>query len=609
MKRILYIHFIIGLLTWGGCASKSEKMMSPNQSVYCIKRNELFVADETANHISIVNTATKEIQGRIKLKGKPGGLVLSSDESKLYVTLTEPHGELLEIDLSTKQIGRQLELGHTPTSPIISPDGKTLFVCNRFNNTISQISLSSFSVKKTADADREPISISFAKNKNLLFVANHLPSGNANAAYHSAKVSVFNATTLEKRKDIDLPNGSNSLHQITISPDEKFAYVTHILARYNVPTNQVERGWINTNALSIIDIENQRYYCTVMLDDLDLGAANPYDVACNQDGTKLFVSHTGTNELSIIDRSKLHNRIRSIINGAHPTIYASLLSEIQNDLGFLQDIRTRIKLKGKGAKGICLQAKKVFVSMYFSGSIEEIDLSEDITIKPILLGNQPAPTLSRQGEIFFNDATLCKQHWQSCSSCHPGDARVDGLNWDLLNDGIGNPKNTKSMLLAHATPPAMITGIRESAERAVRAGIEHILFTQQPIEVSNTIDIYLKSLKPVPSPYLKKGELSAAAKRGKKVFEKAGCTYCHSGPYYTNQESYNVGEGTGLENGRKFDTPSLTELWRTAPYLYDGKAKTVKEVLTIYNTKQKHGKTADLSEQEINDLEEYCLSL
>ena len=46
---------------------------------------------------------------------------------------------------------------------------------------------------------------------------------------------------------------------------------------------------------------------------------------------------------------------------------------------------------------------------------------------------------------------------------------VDGLNWDLLNDGIGNPKSTKTLLYSHATPPAMISGIRADAETAVRA--------------------------------------------------------------------------------------------------------------------------------------------
>ena len=39
-----------------------------------------------------------------------------------------------------------------------------------------------------------------------------------------------------------------------MSPDGRFAYVTHILSRYQVPTTQLERGWMNTNALSILDL-------------------------------------------------------------------------------------------------------------------------------------------------------------------------------------------------------------------------------------------------------------------------------------------------------------------------------------------------------------------
>jgi hypothetical protein len=76
--------------------------------------------------------------------------------------------------------------------------------------------------------------------------------------------------------------------------------------------------------------------------------------------------------------------------------------------------------------------------------------------------------LARKGEFYFHDAGICYQGWQSCASCHPGDARANGLNWDLLNDGIGNPKNTKSLLLTYQTPPAMWLGVRETAETADR---------------------------------------------------------------------------------------------------------------------------------------------
>jgi hypothetical protein len=56
--------------------------------------------------------------------------------------------------------------------------------------------------------------------------------------------------------------------------------------------------------------------------------------------------------------------------------------------------------------------------------------------------------LARRGEFYFHDATVCLEGWQSCSSCHPGGGRSDALDWDLVNDGIGNPKNTKSLFLA-----------------------------------------------------------------------------------------------------------------------------------------------------------------
>jgi hypothetical protein len=45
------------------------------------------------------------------------------------------------------------------------------------------------------------------------------------------------------------------------------------------------------------------------------------------------------------------------------------------------------------------------------------------------------------------------------------------------------------------------------------------------------------------------------------------------------------------------------------PYLHDGSAVTVKDVLTTRNPKDEHGKTSQLTPQQIEDLAEYVLSL
>jgi cytochrome c peroxidase len=215
------------------------------------------------------------------------------------------------------------------------------------------------------------------------------------------------------------------------------------------------------------------------------------------------------------------------------------------------------------------------------------------------------------GERLFHDATISHQGWQSCASCHP-DGRADALNWDLLNDGVGNPKNTKSLVWSHRTPPAMSHGVRGNAEKAVRSGLRNILFALRPEAEASAIDEYLKGLRPVPSPYLVGGGLSEAARRGQRLFDdpKVGCAQCHPAPLFTDQKSYTVGTQNRTDRrGDRFDTPTLVECWRTAPYLHDGSAAALQEVLTTRNPEDEHGHTSHLTPADIQDLTAYVRSL
>ena len=244
------------------------------------------------------------------------------------------------------------------------------------------------------------------------------------------------------------------------------------------------------------------------------------------------------------------------------------LSDVSSDLSFLAGIRRRIALSGNGPRGLALAGDTAYIAEYFTDSASVVDLTPGAPhpVRPIQLAAKVVTTPERQGERLFNDASLCFQKWQSCASCHP-DSRVDGLNWDLLNDGIGNPKNSKSMLLSHMTPPVMSLGVRDNAEKAVRSGIKFIQFAVRPEEEAVAIDRYLKSMKPVPSPALQKGKLTPEAKRGAELFKSAGCMQCHTPPLFTDLKTYDVGTGTGNEKDKPFDTPTLVEVWRTAPYL------------------------------------------
>jgi YVTN family beta-propeller protein len=570
----------------------------------------LFISDATAKRVAIFDIAAGKVTATVDLPQTPAGLALSPDGSQLYVAGAEPQGQVHVIDVGRRKATDGFEAGHTPSALAVAADGAKLYVCNRHNSNVGVHDSKSGKELTRIPVSREPVALAITPDGKTVFVANLLSIAAATGDYVAAGVSVIDTDSNKVVANLALPDGSVSLRGVCVSPCGTYAYVTHVLAHYQLPTTQLERGWMCTAGLTIIDVAARKVVNTVLLDDMELGAANPWGSVCSSDGKYLCVTHSGSHELSIIDRAALHERLAKAASGVKVTDVTSSHDDVPSDLTFLASIRRRIRLPGNGPRGIAVAGGKVYAAEYFSGTLAAVELDPATNARPqsISLGPQPPPTIVRRGEMIFHDADRCLQKWQSCASCHP-DNRVDGLNWDLLNDGTGNPKNTRNMLYAHRTPPAMSLGVREEAESAVRAGFKLILFTQPSEDECKAVDEFLKSLTPLASPHLVNGELSPAARRGRTVFQKAGCVECHSGPFYTNQREYNIGTGTGPDKGRPFDTPALIECWRTAPYLHDGRATTLMDALTIFNRGDRHGKTSDLGKQELNDLVEFLLSL
>lgn len=608
MWNLSVLMIVILMSSWTCLAAE---YLSPLDIVATDDGKMLYIAEATSSAVAVFDIAKATVSGTIDLPMNPTALALSPTDSRLYVIGGVADGKLCVIDTTTGQVKGVLTVGHSPSAIVVHPDGKIVYVCNQFTDDVAIVDLAEKTVTSTIKVARQPVALAITPDGKWLFVANLLPAGRADADYSSAVVSIVDTAEAKVAKEIILPNGSMSLRGICISPDGKFAYVTHILARYQLPTTQLERGWMNTNAMSIIDVSSHTLVNTVLLDDVDLGAANPWGIACTPDGKDICVSLAGTYQIAVIERAGMHEKLDRAAKGERVSDATSSTDDVPNDLAFLVGMKRRIGVTGNGPRGLAVVGRKVYVAEYFTDSLGVVDIDTRArrNAVSIALGPEKEMTAIRKGEMYFHDAQLCFQKWQSCSSCHPCDGRADALNWDLLNDGLGNPKNSKSMLLAHRTPPAMVSGVRGDAESAVRAGIRHIQFAVRPEEDAVTIDEYLKSLQPVMSPHRKDGKLSMAAERGQEIFIKAGCVHCHPAPLFTNLQQYDIGTGLGREEGKKYDTPTLVEIWRTAPYLHDGRAVTMEEVLTRFNKNDKHGKTSDLTQQEITDLVEYILSL
>jgi hypothetical protein len=133
---------------------------------------------------------------------------------------------------------------------------------------------------------------------------------------------------------------------------------------------------------------------------------------------------------------------------------------------------------------------------------------------------------------------------------------------------------------------------------------------------------YLKSLDKVnPSPYRNSdGTLTEDGKAGKAIFAQLNCASCHSGDNFTDSsiasiKLHNVGtikDTSGMRMNKQLpgiDTPTLKGVWETAPYLHDGSAATLHDVLTKANPSGKHGATAKLSKQQLNQLVSYLLQI
>ncbi len=606
---------------------------------------KVYVSDRTAKCVVVLDAAQNREVGEIPVRGEPTGLAISRDGRRLYVS-EYGAGSVAVIALDKLGNGPRItptavsnaapisrvSVGLRPMGLALAERANLLFVCNSDVHSLSVVDAKTLKEVKRVPMVREPQFAAVTPDESRVVVSNGLSLGRATDPDLAADVSIVDVKSLSARH-IKLSSGSTNLRGVCVSPDGRWAYVVHCLGHFNVPPTQLERGWINTNALSLIDLNNcdevRRPYATMLLDNLSEGAADPCGIALSADGKQLWVALTGTHQVAVVDIAKLHEllegkvppEIGRIASPTSPNPWEEIkkspeareLLTVDLTALYIAGAIQRVPSGGQGPHGIALAAdgQKFYVANYFSGNVAVIEAGSGNTVNTIPVGTQPAPDLVRRGEMIFHDATVTFQHWHSCATCHPHKARMDGFNWDLLNDGLGNPKNNKSMLFAPRTPPMMSRRVREDPEIAIRQGFRVILFTEPTQEQVDAVLAYFNSLQPEPSPHLTRdGKLTPAAKRGKALFEgKARCAGCHPAPLYTDLKAHDIGTKSDNDSDGLYDTPTLVEVYRTGPYLHDGRAATLKEVFTLHNKNDRHGKTSQLTPQELDDLVAYLLSL
>ena len=243
---------------------------------------------------------------------------------------------------------------------------------------------------------------------------------------------------------------------------------------------------------------------------------------------------------------------------------------------------------------------------------------------------QAAATVALGAQLYF-DPRLSADNTISCATCHePSTGWANHQRTDTGIKGQVGSRNSGTILDAAYMKFQFWDGRAASLEEQALGPIHN------PIEMGETLDNVVRKLNAIPgyraqfrtvfgtdvtsdgiakaigafertvvtgpSPYDRylAGEttaLSEAARRGLALFSgKARCVLCHGGPMLSDQAFHNLGVGMDRESpdiGReavtndprdrgRFKTPSLRNVALTWPYLHDGSAKSLDDVLDLY---------------------------
>ena len=128
-----------------------------------------YVAEMGGSHIHRINLQdfTKVL---IPIGSNPRAVVLSPDETKLYVTMNVS-GKVQAWDLLANKTFKSVKTGEAARSLDISSDGSSLFVVNFNSDTVSKVRTSDMKVLQTLKVCNEPIGVTYDSSTNRTWVA------------------------------------------------------------------------------------------------------------------------------------------------------------------------------------------------------------------------------------------------------------------------------------------------------------------------------------------------------------------------------------------------------------------------------------------------------
>ena len=589
-----------------------EHYLSPIEMAFAPDGHVLYVVCQDSDEVRVLDTDSAKVVGIIHVGHVPRGIALAANARRLYVT-NAWSDTVSVIDTSTRDVVQTLPTGFEPTGVVVDKSGATLYVANRLSNDVSVIDLASGLEIKRLLAGRGASYLALSPEGKWIYCTHIYPNPGAFRSEPDSEITVIDTSTRRVSDRKPLHNVAGLFHAVA-SADGKLVAVAELRPKNLIPLAHVEHGAVFGDSLALFGDDIGGGTVQIPIDELDRYYAIPWGVAITPDKAKIFLTTAGSHSVTVIDVPQLLKTVRT-----HRPSFA-------NDLSASAEYVTARIPVGHNPRGVALSpdGKRLYVANRLDDTLSVIDThAEQVTFTIDLGGPKNADAL-RRGERLFYTADFSFQGQFGCSNCHL-DATIDGLQWDLEPDGFGKDiVDNRSLENLAGTEPFKWNGGNPDMPTECGPRTEKFFFRSQSFTQQQLTDLvtFVYSLPYRPNRYrLANGELTPAQERGKAIFERTAtkkgaaiseanqCTYCHSGPKYTNQKQIDAGTGKSTDRSPVIDVPQLPNVAYSAPYLHDGSAKSLEEIWTIYNPKDTHGVTNDLTKDELNDLIEYLKTL
>ena len=297
---------------------------------------KVYVADEGANTVSVIDAASFKKIGSIPVGQGPHNVQVSPDGKWVWVTNNVEPGKTAEmmppgqmpktehgamagagavwaIDTATDEVVGKVPVGMHPAHVVVASDGRTAYVTNGGDNTVSVVDTAAQRVIAAIPVGASPHGLRISPDGKQAWVAN-LKGGT---------VSVID--TVSRKQIAKIPVGKGPA-QVGFTPDGRFAFVslseemrvavidpvsrkvTRKLAVGTVPiqlyatpdsrfvlvANQGTPKKPGTT-VSVIDIAGLKVVATIKT------GAGAHGVVIDRDGRHAFVTNTYANTVAVID--------------------------------------------------------------------------------------------------------------------------------------------------------------------------------------------------------------------------------------------------------------------------------------------------------------------